>query len=360
MKMIFIIAAALFFIPAGAFASTRLYLDPPTGEYGPGDSIEVNVKIDVLGDCVNTIAAELEFPKEYLNIREFTTGESILSLWLTKPAQADFSRISQEGKLYFAGGIPGGYCGKIPGDPGESNIVGKIIFTIPTLIISDVKLDEAEIRFTDKTKVLKNDGFGTEEDVLKQSAIFKIGNSPTNGNFDWRSEIDSDKIPPEPFVVELLKDQNVFEGRYYLTFATVDKQTGIDHYEILELRPDDLIGVAPQRTFWEWLMRKDVFAPAWKISAMPYVIVDQKLQSVIKVKALDKAGNERVVDYVPGIKPAASPRKLPVAYIIGTFAIIVLIAAALLVLWLINRKHKKEKISDALENDESDPRTRKE
>jgi hypothetical protein len=196
MKNIFIIAAALFILPAAASASTRLYLDPPTGEYGPGDNIEVNVKVDVLGDCINTIAAELEFPKDYLNIREFTTGESILSLWLSKPANADFDKIGQEGKLYFAGGIPGGYCGKIPGDPGESNIVGKIIFTIPTLIISDVKLDEVEIKFTDKTEVLRNDGLGTPEEVLKQSAIFKIGNNPTNGNFDWRSEIDADKIPP--------------------------------------------------------------------------------------------------------------------------------------------------------------------
>ncbi len=351
MKNIFIIAAAIFILPAAVSASTRLYLDPAVGEYGPGDNIEVNVKVDVLGDCINTIAAELEFPNDYLNIREFTTGESILSLWLTKPANADFGRISQEGKLYFAGGIPGGYCGKIPGDPGESNIVGKIIFTIPTLIVSDVERSEVEIRFTDKTEVLKNDGFGTADAVLKQSAVFKIGNSPTNGAYDWRSDLAADKIPPEPFVVELLRDANVFEGRYYLTFSTVDKQTGIDRYETLELGPEDQLGVRQKRNFWQWLARKEIFAPAWKTSDMPYVIVDQSLQSSIKVKAVDKAGNERVVEYVPTITPEKTATKIPFVYMIGIPAVFVLIVIAIWILWMLRKKSKKKNIEDLEKND---------
>ena len=36
-----------------------------------------------------------------------------------------------------------------------------------------------------------------------------------------------------------------------------------------------------------------------KLAEIPYVLNDQDLGSIIRVKAVDKAGNERLVEYIP-------------------------------------------------------------
>ena len=106
-------------------------MEPGEGAYGPGDAISLDIKIDIDEQCVNTVETDIVFPKEYLNVVEFLTGDSILNLWLDRPDREKISRANITGSLHFAGGIPGGYCGKIPGDPGLSNTVGRIVFPCP-------------------------------------------------------------------------------------------------------------------------------------------------------------------------------------------------------------------------------------
>jgi hypothetical protein len=76
----------------------------------------------------------------------------------------------------------------------------------------------------------------------------------------------------------------VFGGLYYIVFSTVDKQSGVDHYEVFE-------------------------NGAWEKVVSPYKLPDQSLKSEIKVKAIDKAGNERVGDYAGDVIP---PSQAPV------------------------------------------------
>ena len=104
-----IIFLTILFLPLGAGAAA-LYLEPEEGVYGPGDSVSLNVMLDIDDACVNTVEAEIVYPKEFLRATEFLVGESILTLWLDRPDTAAVSEANKTGVLRFAGGIPGGYC----------------------------------------------------------------------------------------------------------------------------------------------------------------------------------------------------------------------------------------------------------
>ena len=70
---------------------------------------------------------------------------------------------------------------------------------------------------------------------------------------------------------------NIFDGKYFLVFATQDKGSGIDHYEVSE---DN--GAS--------------FIPA----VSPYLLKNQSLDTKIIVKAFDKKGNEKIAEVEMG------------------------------------------------------------
>jgi len=105
---------------------------------------------------------------------------------------------------------------------------------------------------------------------------------------EWQSVIAEDKTNPRPFSISLVSDKSIYDGRYVVTFNTTDKQSGLDHYEIME-EPLDHFNLF----LWGALT-----AP-WKTAQSPYLLTDQTLNSTIRVKAIDKAGNEYIAVYVP-------------------------------------------------------------
>src|SRR6185369_401021 len=110
--------------PASASAAS-LYLDPGSGTYGPGDTFILNVRLNNEGECINAANVVLTYPTASLRAADFSKGGSILSLWVIEP-QID----TKAGTVTFAGGIPGGYCGRIAGDPSLTNVIGKVVFTV--------------------------------------------------------------------------------------------------------------------------------------------------------------------------------------------------------------------------------------
>jgi len=293
-----VIFLALILTPISTQAAL-LYLDPDSGTYGPGDSFMVDIKMDVNTGCINTVEGFIFFPNEYLSLLDFYTGESMISVWIEKPNKSKLDKINEKGEVYFAGGIPGGYCGRIPGDPGESNILGRLVFQVPSLIVSDELKDIIEIDFTPKTRALLNDGLGTEDIIITRGAKINYTNTPTGAYEEWRDLVERDNIPPEPFVVELHQKDDIYGGKYYIIFLTNDKQSGVDHYEILEIKPEEMISEEPKLKWYEKLLGTKSEAPEWTEGEMPYLLKDQSLKSIIKVKAVDKAGNERTVEYIP-------------------------------------------------------------
>ena len=273
-------------LPLGAWGAS-LYFEPSRAQLKMGQEFGVKVKIDPEKECINTIKAEIEYNKNLLVVKDFLMGESLISIWLEKPKIED-------GKISFSGGIPGGYCGKIAGDPGESNILGEIIFRVPEILVGEKGV--VEVKFSKNSKVLLNDGLGTEAQLKLEKAIYQILKERDKSlEKILEKELKKDTAPPEPFGILVLKDPQVFEGRYFIIFNTQDKQTGIDHYEVKE-------GENP-----------------WKIAESPHLLEDQNLKSIIKVKAVDKAGNERIVEFRPYL-----PKRLSIInWIIGLALILI-------------------------------------
>ena len=254
------------FLPSLSSAAV-LYLEPEEGDYYRGDTFIVNLRVDTENECINTIEANLSFSQNVLEVIDFSNGDSILNLWVSPPY------VNQEsGLISFAGGIPGGFCGPLPGDPGESNLLGKIIFQVKS--VREPFSDNAAIKFLDNSQVFLNDGFGTPAKLSTKRAVFSIfPGTPGTSKREWLEELEQDKIPPEPFEIGISQDPLIFEGKHFIAFSTTDKQTGIDYYEVKEGKKD------------------------WQRFVSPYLLEDQSLESIIKVKAVDKAGNERIAQY---------------------------------------------------------------
>ena len=275
-----------------------LYLEPDKGEYQSGDTFVVEIKIDTENQCINAVGVDLSFSQNILRAIDFSQGESIITLWTETP------QINQEtGEISFSGGIPGGYCGRIPGDPGESNLLGKIIFRVPGMMVVQPGIPLAQISFLENSQVLLNDGLGTKAEITVKGASFTIIDKSEAVKDEWQEELKKDNIAPELFKIEVYQDLAIFENKYFITFFTSDKQTGIDYYEVKEGSQD------------------------WKKTESPYLLEDQGLKAIIKVKAVDKAGNERIIEYSPEI-----PKK-SLQYLV----IILILLGMCIVIWVIRK-----------------------
>jgi hypothetical protein len=151
----------------------------------------------------------------------------------------------------------------------------------------------ARIKFLDSSQVLLNDGKGTPARLTKKGAVFAISAREITeklraviGPDIWQQELEKDNIPPEEFLPEITRDPAIFEGKYFLTFSATDKQTGVDYYQVSEQK----------RIAFIVLGREE-----WKEAKSPYLLEDQGLRSIIKVKAVDEAGNERIEVIIPKV-----------------------------------------------------------
>lgn len=250
-------------------SAASLFLDPASAAYGPGDTFIVSVRIDPQGECMNAAHVELSYPPDELRVVDFTKGNSILSLWVGDP-EID----NTTGRVAFSGGVPAGYCGRIPGDPSESDILGQVIFTVLKTPAS-----AASVRILPASAVYLNDGAGTEAALTSRDALYALQATSTQATNPWVDQLSTDTTPPEPFTVQVESTKGVFGGAYYAVFSTVDKQSGLDHYEAFEN------GV-------------------WKRVTSPHVLADQLLRLPVEIKAVDKAGNERIGAYNASTTPA--------------------------------------------------------
>jgi hypothetical protein len=296
------LAVLLILLPVSAAAST-IYVDPQGGTYGRGDTFIALVRIDNEKDCINAAHVEVDYPAQILRAVDFGKGDSIFSLWAEEPVIN-----TEKGIVTFSGGIPGGYCGRIPGDPVLSNVLGKIVFTV-----TDASQSTADIRIASSSVVYLNDGAATKAILKTAGAHYDIVATPQLSENPWLTSIKDDTSPPDAFDITIESTRGVFGGKYYAVFATVDKQSGIDHYEVLER------GI-------------------WRRVQSPYELKDQYLHDAIQIKAIDKAGNERMGTYTPGSAPprVSDPRE----YILAIIVVALLLGLGAL-MWYRDRKRTR-------------------
>jgi len=334
MRVFLLVGVFFALVTQHAFAAT-LYIDPQSATLHRGDAVTLSVRLDTdefTGECINAIDAVISYSPSVIPV-DISTGNSIFSMWVERPT------INRENNtITFAGGIPNGYCGRIPGDPRLTNVVAELIFRAPGMQVGGGdNRNSAEIAFTDQTIAYLNDGFGTQAELAKfGTTLTLLDTIGSEIKDDWRIQIQNDQIPPEPFSIELVRGETVEGDRHYIIFSTTDKQTGISHYEVLEEAVEDA----------RWFSFGAVTAP-WQIVSGPvYILKDQSLTSVIRVKAVDKAGNE----YIASLQPTNTPNYVNgsnILVVIGLFALIALIVVLLLIIRKLFRyKKMNRKLTD--------------
>ncbi len=328
----------LSFVATPALAAT-LYFDPPTSSLNRGDAVAVSVRLDTdeaAGECVNAVDGVISYSDNIIPV-DISLGQSIFPVWVESPV------INKENHtITFAGGIPNGYCGRVPGDPQLTNKLLEIIFRAPGLQVGGSENSNvAEVTFDPQTTVYLNDGFGTQQNPRVLPASFTLAGIVGGEILDpWRTAVLADDVPPEPFSITLDRQETSFNGKYYISFNTSDKQTGISHYEIMEEQLDT-------NSFFNF---GDAAAP-WVTTRSPYVLEDQSLSSTVYVRAIDKAGNE----YVATLPSRNTSHKISIDtwYAVGagalTFVCVILLVT---VVRYIKKRRRQHISSEALGTDD--------
>ncbi|MEK7464458.1 MAG: cohesin domain-containing protein [Patescibacteria group bacterium] len=162
MKYYLLLFLSAVFILPGLTHAASLSLSPSAGAFAVGSTLEVSLFLDTEGESVNALEASLIFPPDKLQLVSPTTGQSIIGIWTAQPR---FN--NQTGRIDLQGGIPEGI-----------NLSRGLVTTLTFRVRS---VGDAILKFLDNSKVLKNDGLGT--DVLRQSssAVYRLALPPPAG-----------------------------------------------------------------------------------------------------------------------------------------------------------------------------------
>lgn len=358
-----------------------LYLAPQFQTVYQGNTFILEVRLNTEGEEINTAKAHLIFSPDLLKPVDFIKGSSILPFFVGEPK-------IRKGEIYFTGGVPNGFKGegllaKISflakktgkedinfkensrillndgkGTPAQLKLQGGSYEIVKKpkelpIITSETHPDQnkwykgASLQLhwdlikgakyswildrdplaepdeiPDKPKPQKGIAFwmgAMKYDLKKEGdGIYYFSLRQKLPGKDWSKEVSRfkamiDSTPPEDFEPQIGKDPAVFGGRYFLSFAARDKTSGIDHYEVSET----------PRIAWKRIEK-------WKMAKSPYLLRDQNLKSIVKVKAVDKAGNERIAKVV-----------LPYKITWEDIVFLLLVLAGIVALWLIIKKFVK-------------------
>jgi len=240
-------------VPIFADAAT-VYFDTTRENIYKDDVFVATVRISNPDRLINAIDGHVLYDENKLEVRDISIGGSVFNVWPKFPKFLDM-----EGSIHFIGGVPGGFIGD------EEAEVFRIFFLAKE--VGDIKLD-----FNDDLSLYLNDSKGTKLGLWLRPATSSILERPSGvaERDAWQDIISEDTIPPDEFEINLKNDPLIFDNKYFLNFMTPDRESGIDHYEVKEGEGE------------------------FTRAESPYVLKDQKFEGLIKVKAVDKAGNERV------------------------------------------------------------------
>ena len=335
-SFVFLLAGFVLCTSTLSVQAASLHMDPPFSSLGRGDAVTVSVRLDTdeaADECVNAVDAVIKY-SENIVPADVSIGDSIFSMWVEQPKIDTVNRT-----ITFAGGIPNGYCGRVVGDPRLTNTLVQLIFRSPGFSIGQnvQGTSSAKIEFGPETTAYINDGLGTKAELALFGASVDLSkNAGMELKDPWREAVVTDDVAPEPFGITLFKDEFAFANKYFIAFNTSDKQTGIDHYEVME---------ESSTKFWafEW-GRAD--AP-WVVTRSPYVLEDQSLNSTIRVKAIDKAGNEHIATLVPDETMRSIPTTLIILFAAAGFiGLIILVMLGVTARSLINRRRARVSMTE--------------
>ncbi len=278
--MLFFFFASPVFAADVSFVSEKLSFDK-------NQDFLVSVFLNTEGEALNAFEGKLIFPSDLLEEKEIRDGNSLVNFWVERPA------LKQSGIIAFSGITPGGFVGA----------KGMLFSTVfHTKRSGEGGLQLKDLRF------LRNNGTGTEAVAKGNKFSFLISEKNAPAGAEIEPVKDGDL--PEYFTPVISTDPNTFDGKYFLSFATQDKGSGIDHYEVRE-------------------EGSSVFSAA----ESPYLLKNQRLDAKIFVRAVDKAGNARIAEV-----SAQNISRTKQAVLLG-------IAVLLAFIFYISRKKNEKKMS---------------
>jgi len=361
---------SIFYIlnPMPAEAAT-VYISPEQAEIAEGASFVTEIRLDTEGENINAVDFEITFPLNVLEIIELNLGGSVFPLYPTAPEYSNML-----GNLSLQAGAPSGFEGdglvariffkaKSKGSAavrfsenseaylndgfGTAAVLERITanYTIgeqgeDELLLSSTSFPREAVWYSKSiidiawevesgiaySYVLSSDPgempdeiadfpigqvtFAPEEDGifyfhLRQCESEECGPTSTRSIF-------KDTVSPEPFQIQLGQDATAFEGKRFLIALVTDKTSGIDHYEVSEIR--------------------DGKRGTWKTVELPYVLDDTVEIETIELKVVDRAGNERIVSF-----PLQTPSSRYNNYL--SFGIIITIG--IFILYIVFRRLRK-------------------
>lgn len=201
----------VFFFSRSVFAAS-LELNVEKNTIQTGEIFTATILLNTEGQSINTIEGDLKYDEKFFQIEAVNIGNSFISFWVEKPD------IKTPGTVHFSGITPGGISAL-------NSEVFKVMFR--TLKTGNTSL------LLNNVNLFLNDGQGSSvlAKIKNADMIINQGvndNNPANFVFN-------DKIPPEKFNIIRTKDPTIFDGKWFIAFSTVDKGSGVDHYQVCEL-----------------------------------------------------------------------------------------------------------------------------
>ncbi len=325
-------AFVLFFVWFGVSKAATLYAGSAYETVYEGETFVVEWYLDTEGASVNSLSLKLYFTPDTLEVAEASPGDSLISLWI-KPPQ--FS--NSQGVAELVGGAPLGFKrtdapifrtifraktsgrasismdqtslalgGEAGGEPLplrfrvlDFAVLPKdakpVAISSPTHPDPDkwYKENRAVITFVPDPKEEYSYSMSSNLDVFpddvadEQMSELVYENLPDGiyyfklnskiGPGVWQEagvfRVQIDATAPELFVPVVSKTSDAFGGRPFLSFAAIDKVSGISHYKIK-------IGIISE----------------WKTAQSPFVLPRFYIGNKVLVEASDFAGNARLAE----------------------------------------------------------------
>ena len=146
-----------------AGTGATLYVGPAGGTYTVGSTFSVSFYVNTADQFINVVDADILFPPDKLQVVSPSTGSSFINVWAIQPSYSNTG-----GTMSFRGAVPS------PGINTDAGLISTVLFRVKAV-------GTATIRFGSRSKVLLNDGLGT--DILQQSqnGVYTLMLPPPSG-----------------------------------------------------------------------------------------------------------------------------------------------------------------------------------
>ncbi len=207
----FIIFSFLLSVCANSVFAADISMKSDSSDIKMGDIYTVSVLLDTKSESINTIEGDVLYDDKGMEVVFIDTSASFVNLWVEKPM------VSTPGRIHFSGMTPGGVsvpAGNIFDIAFRSNKTGSF-----TLSMSNVAL-------------YLNDGLGSKAKYNFDGYTVSVAEGEsTRGKFNLFS---MDTVNPEVFTIERTRDESIFDGKYFIAFNVIDKDSGVSKIKSCE------------------------------------------------------------------------------------------------------------------------------